>query len=79
MKPESIDRQLDTCGTCCPMPMVNTNKAVKSMSGGQVLEVVATDPATRQDIPDWCHRTGHELIHQEAVDGKFLYYVKKQT
>lgn len=77
MKPESIDQQIDTSGTCCPMPMVNTNKAVKGMAEGEVLEIIATDPATRQDIPDWCQRTGHALLHQEESDGKFRYFVKK--
>ncbi len=71
------DRTLDTSGKCCPMPMVETNKAIKTLGSGQVLEIVATDPATQTDIPSWCRRTGNELLEQESDAGTLRYYVRK--
>lgn len=71
------DMTLDTSGKCCPMPMVETNKAIKTLDPGQVLEIVATDPATQTDIPSWCRRTGNELLEQGNDAGVLRYYVRK--
>ena len=68
---------LDTSGKCCPMPMVETNKAIKSLSDGDILQIIATDPGTQVDIPSWCERTGHELLTSNVEDNIFEYYVRK--
>jgi len=68
---------LDTSGKCCPMPMVETNKAIKSLSDGDVLQIIATDPGTQVDIPSWCERTGHELLISSVENNVFEYYVRK--
>lgn len=71
------DQTLDTSGKCCPMPMVETNQAIKGMKAGEVLEIIATDPATKTDIPSWCQRTGHTLIERNEDSGTWRYYVRK--
>lgn len=68
---------LDTSGKCCPMPMVETNMAIKVMTDGEILEILATDPATQQDIPAWCERTGHQLLEATQQDDKYIYRIKK--
>lgn len=72
------DRTIDTSGQCCPVPMVESNRAVKQMQPGQVLEVICTDIGSRMDIPAWCSRTGNELLASEERDGKFCYYVRRR-
>lgn len=74
IKPTST---LDTSGKCCPMPMVETNKAIKSLSAGDVLQIIATDPGTMSDIPSWCERTGNELLTYIEQNNNYRYYVKK--
>ncbi|MDR9435381.1 MAG: sulfurtransferase TusA family protein [Thiohalophilus sp.] len=71
------DSKLDTSGKCCPMPIVETNVAMKKINSGEVLEIVATDPGTLTDIPSWCERTGHTLMESGEIDGGFQFYVKK--
>lgn len=68
---------LDTSGKCCPMPMVETNRKIRELDAGEILQIIATDPATATDIPSWCQRTGHQLIGQEKHDGTYTYLVKK--
>lgn len=68
---------LDTCGKCCPMPMVETNKTIKSLAEGDVLQIIATDPGTQVDIPSWCERTGNQLLSSNESENLFTYYVKK--
>ena len=65
---------LDTCGKCCPMPMVETNKAMKKLSEGDVLHIIATDPGTQVDIPSWCDRTGNDLLDAVAENNTFRYF-----
>ena len=43
------------------------HKTIRQADAGEVIEVLATDPATTRDIPNFCHHLGHELLHQETV------------
>ena len=55
------DRQLDVSGLKCPMPILRTKKALADMASGEVLEIRATDPATREDFDAFARQTGHVL------------------
>jgi len=68
---------LDTSGKCCPMPMVETNKAMKGLAPGDILEIIATDVGTRKDIPSWCERTGQTLLSMTEEEGILHYHVQK--
>lgn len=69
---------LDTSGKCCPMPMVETNKAIKTLAVGDVLEIIATDVGTLKDIPSWCERTGQTLLSSSEQDKTLRFYVRKE-
>jgi tRNA 2-thiouridine synthesizing protein A len=71
------DHILDTCGLFCPEPVMMLHNKIRDISSGDVLEIVATDPATTRDIPKFCTFLGHELIAQEDSAGKYHYFVKK--
>jgi len=47
------DQTVDTCGLSCPMPLLKTKKAMKGLKAGQVLEILGTDPGSKNDIPDF--------------------------
>lgn len=72
-----VDSKLDTSGKCCPMPIVETNVAMKKINSGEVLEIIATDRGTLTDIPSWCERTGHTLMESGENNGVIQFYVKK--
>lgn len=73
-----VTSTLDTSGKCCPMPMVETNKAIKQLAVGDVLEIIATDVATRSDIPSWCERTGQTLLASTERDKTLRYLIRKE-
>ena len=77
MSDTTASTTLDTSGKCCPMPMVETNKAIKSLALGDVLEIIATDVGTRKDIPSWCERTGQTLLSMTEENGVIRYLVRK--
>lgn len=77
MSETQVTSTLDTTGKCCPMPMVETNRAIKSLALGDVLEIIATDVGTRKDIPSWCERTGQTLLSMKEEGGVLRYHVRK--
>ena len=56
------DLVLDCTGLSCPLPVVKTAQAIKSLAPGQVLELLATDPGVEPDMRAWSSRTGNELL-----------------
>lgn len=73
----TVTTTLDTSGKCCPMPMVETTKAIKVLAPGDVLEIIATDVGTRKDIPSWCQRSGNALLSMTESGSVLRYYVRK--
>ena len=62
-----ISHHLDTQGLICPEPVMMLHRIIRKADGGEVIEILATDPATTRDIPNFCRHLGHELLHQETV------------
>lgn len=50
---------------------------IRDIAVGELLQVLATDPATQRDIPKFCTFLGHELLEQEEFDGNFRYLLRK--
>jgi tRNA 2-thiouridine synthesizing protein A len=71
------DATLDCYGLLCPMPIVQTAKRLKMMKAGEVLEVVATDPGIREDMPAWCRTTGQEFLGAEDDGEVVRVYIRK--
>ncbi|MGJ8515240.1 sulfurtransferase TusA [Carnimonas bestiolae] len=67
---------LDTQGLYCPEPIMMMHNKVRELQSGQWLEVVATDPATQRDIPQFCAFLGHRLANQTEQDGVFRYLIE---
>ncbi|MDI5889579.1 sulfurtransferase TusA [Halomonas rhizosphaerae] len=72
----ACDAQLDTTGLYCPEPIMLMHNKVRDMHAGEVLKVVASDPATTRDIPKFCSFLGHELLYQQEDDGSYLYFIR---
>ncbi|MDN3526272.1 sulfurtransferase TusA [Halomonas sabkhae] len=68
--------ELDTTGLYCPEPIMLMHNKVRDMQAGEVLKVVATDPATTRDVPKFCGFLGHELIHQCERADQYLYFIR---
>jgi tRNA 2-thiouridine synthesizing protein A len=68
--------QLDTTGLYCPEPIMMMHNKVRDMQPGDVLEVIATDPATVRDVPKFCGFLGHDLIHQSEAEGRYRYLIR---
>jgi tRNA 2-thiouridine synthesizing protein A len=74
----AFDKELDARGLNCPLPILRCKKALAELQGGQTLRVVATDPGSVKDFQAFCKQTGHELLEHEAVNGEFIFVMKKR-
>ncbi len=68
----SVLETIDARGLLCPLPVIRTQDAIKQFVPGTVLEVLATDAGTLQDIPAWCRVHGHELLKIEEIAEEVL-------
>ena len=73
------EKILDATGLVCPLPVLKLRKHLKSMKIGDVVTVLADDPAAKIDVPHFCNETGHTLISQKATGSCATeYHVKKE-
>ena len=73
------DQTLDARGMGCPMPLLKTKKAIEGIGGGQVLEVLATDPGAIKDLSSWADKTGNEYLGHTEDAGYFKHYLRKKS
>ncbi|MGM0481047.1 MAG: sulfurtransferase TusA [Pseudomonadota bacterium] len=71
------DKELDTLGLRCPEPVMLVRAAIRKMTVGEVLLVVADDPATTRDIPGFCEFMDHQLLKQQSDETPYRYWIKK--
>jgi len=74
----NVDETLDCKGLSCPMPIMKLAKTMKQMESGKVLELLATDPGSKPDVPAWCNKTGNELLETDEENGVYKYYIKRK-
>jgi len=72
------DQTLDTSGTYCPFPIVETAKAVRALAEGGVLLVIATDPGIATDMPMWCKATRNEHLATFRDGASWRSFIRKR-
>jgi tRNA 2-thiouridine synthesizing protein A len=68
---------LDARNLNCPLPILRTKKALKDLSAGDTLEILATDPGSVKDLQAFCTQTGNELISSDENGGEFQFVIRK--
>jgi tRNA 2-thiouridine synthesizing protein A len=66
-----VTRQLDTRGSYCPRPLIDTDNAMRALAAGEVLEVLADDIGVKLDLPAWCRAHRQRLIAVEQ-EGRLI-------
>lgn len=72
------DKELDVSGLLCPLPILRTKQALSPMSSGQLLKVIATDPAAVIDFQVFSDNTGNEILSILQTDDRFIFLLKKK-
>lgn len=68
---------IDCTGLNCPLPILRLTKAVKGLSPGASVEMIATDPGAQKDVAAWAKQTGNELVESREESGKYHFVVRK--
>jgi TusA-related sulfurtransferase len=71
-------KEIDTRGLNCPLPILKAKKALADMASGQVLKVLATDPGSMRDFQAFARQTGHELLEQARAGSEFTHYLRRR-
>ena len=59
VKPTTV---VDSRRTMCPGPITDLFRAYRNANVGDVIELLATDPAARSDTEAWARRSGNEIV-----------------
>ena len=73
-----IDKEIDTRGLNCPLPILKAKKALSGLVSGQVLKVVSTDAGSLRDFQAFAKQTGNELVGQETVDTDYIHVLRRR-
>jgi len=71
------DRTLDCLGLYCPEPVFKTRMELDELNVGEVLEVLADDPAAEEDIRSLVKHLGQELLDVKKEGNTVRLLIKK--
>jgi len=69
--------KVDCTGETCPVPLVETRKALRKAKEGDIVEVVGTHPSSKKEIPMAVKALGLELIDIQEKDGVWKIKIRK--
>jgi tRNA 2-thiouridine synthesizing protein A len=69
---------VDARGLSCPMPIVKTAQAIKTIASGELFDVLATDPGSVKDFAAWSRSTGNELVEQSVDGGVYRFVLRRK-
>ena len=70
--------EVDASGLLCPLPLLRLKKALTEIASGEVVKVIATDPAAHLDIGVYTDQTGHQIIELVKQSQTQIFYIKKK-
>ena len=74
----NAQKELDTRGLNCPLPILKAKKALADMRSGEVLKVLATDPGSMRDFQAFARQTGNELVEQDTSNDEFIHFLRRR-
>ncbi len=73
-----FDLEVDASGLNCPLPLLRLKKGLMERQSGDIIEIIATDPAAHLDIGVYTEQVGHKIIEFLKIDGKQVFYIRKK-
>lgn len=73
-----FDVEVDASGLQCPLPLLRLKKALQAINSGQVVKVIATDPAAHLDFGVYTDQTGHQMLTVFKQPPQQIFYIQKK-
>lgn len=70
--------ELDASGLNCPLPLLRLKKALMEIASGEIVKVIATDPAAHLDFGVYSDQSGHQIVKLIREADRQIFYVKKK-
>jgi len=74
----NTDKEIDTSGLNCPLPILKAKKALSDMQSGQTLKVIATDAGSVKDFQAFARQTGNELLEQQTFATNYIHVLRRR-
>jgi tRNA 2-thiouridine synthesizing protein A len=74
----NIDKEIDTRGLNCPLPILKAKKALADLQSGQLLKVVSTDAGSVRDFQAFAKQTGNDLVEQTTAGDDFVHVLRRR-
>lgn len=72
-----FDHNVDATGLHCPLPLLRLKKALNEIPSGEVIRILATDPAAHLDIGVFSEQSGHALVdHYRENEVQYFFVCK---
>jgi tRNA 2-thiouridine synthesizing protein A len=68
---------VDARAMSCPGPLLEAKKGIATVKVGEILEIWSGDSNTKNDMPRWCEKVGHEWLGVVAGDGYERLFIKR--
>jgi len=75
---QEVNRELDTRGLNCPLPILKAKKALADMVSGELLRVVSTDAGSVRDFQAFARQTGNDLVEQTTAGADFMHVLRRR-
>ena len=62
---------VDARSSACPGPLLEAKKGIGAVKVGEILEIWSGDPRTKEDIPKWSKKVGHEFLGSVTAEGGY--------
>ena len=72
-----FDETFDAIGLLCPLPVLKARKRLLSMRPGEVLRLLADDPAAFVDVPHFCAEAGHDFVGHLDQEDHVAYFIRR--
>ncbi|MCS6995532.1 MAG: sulfurtransferase TusA family protein [Casimicrobiaceae bacterium] len=73
-----VAKEVDARGLNCPLPILRAKKALSEMKSGEVLRVLATDPASVRDFEAFARQTGNALLESSQAGSTYTYLLQRK-
>jgi tRNA 2-thiouridine synthesizing protein A len=73
-----VSKIVDARGSACPGPLLEAKKGIGQVKVGEILEIKSSDPGTRNDIPAWAKKVGHEYMGLLEAEGHDRLFVERK-
>ncbi|NOS73203.1 MAG: sulfurtransferase TusA family protein [Methyloglobulus sp.] len=74
-----FDLEVDASGLNCPLPLLRLKKALMEVQSGEVIKIIATDPAAHLDIGVYVDQTGHQLLELKKIENRQVFFIRKNS